>query len=96
MTFTIDELVIPATLDGSPAARDFEAAVDVRNAAEVATSGTPFAAYPADELLPGWQPSAHEQRRMLVARVRRTTGMSRRMVSFSSGPRQPSRKPTKS
>lgn len=69
MTVSIDELAIPAALDGSPAARDFEAAVDARNAAEVVTSGTPFGAYPAAELLPGWQESAHEQRRMLVARV---------------------------
>ncbi len=68
MTFTIDELVIPATLDGSPAARDFEGATDARNAAEVAGFGTPDAAYPAVELLPGWQPSEHEHRRMLGVR----------------------------
>lgn len=69
MTFTIDELAIPAALDGSPAARDFEHATEARNAAEIASLGTPDAAFPADELLPGWQPSAHQQRRMLVARI---------------------------
>jgi GNAT superfamily N-acetyltransferase len=69
MTFIIEELAIPAQLDGSPAARDFEEATEARNAAEVAGFGTPDAAYPAGELLPGWQPSAHEQRRMLGARV---------------------------
>jgi GNAT superfamily N-acetyltransferase len=67
--FEIEELSIPAALDGSPAALDFAAAVDARNAAEVASSGTPYAAYPASELLPGWQESAHEQRRMLAARL---------------------------
>lgn len=39
MTFEIEELRVPATLDGSPAARDFEQTVDARNAAEEASFG---------------------------------------------------------
>jgi GNAT superfamily N-acetyltransferase len=69
MTFTIDELVIPATLDGSPAARDFEESVEARNAAEAFVTGTDELAYPAAELLPGWQKSLHEPRRLFGARV---------------------------
>jgi GNAT superfamily N-acetyltransferase len=69
MTLTIAELPIPELLDDSPVARDFEQATAARNAAEVTSFGTPDVAYPAAELLPGWQPSAHEQRRMLVARL---------------------------
>jgi GNAT superfamily N-acetyltransferase len=67
--FTIDEVRIPTTLDGSPEALDFEGAVDARNAAEVAGFGTADVVYTAAELLPGWQPSDHEKRRLIVARV---------------------------
>jgi GNAT superfamily N-acetyltransferase len=69
MTYTVEELSIPETLDGSPAARDFEQAVDARNAAEAAVVGSDELAYNAAELLPGWQESAHEPRRMLGVRV---------------------------
>ncbi len=67
--FTIDEVGIPETLDGSPEALAFEGSVDARNAAEVASFGTTDMIYTAAELLPGWQPSEHEARRLLVARV---------------------------
>jgi GNAT superfamily N-acetyltransferase len=66
--FTIEELVIPTTLDGSDAARDFEQTVDARNAAEEASYGPGMDFRPA-ELLPGWQESAHEVRRLFGARV---------------------------
>jgi GNAT superfamily N-acetyltransferase len=66
--FTIEELVIPTSLDGSDAARDFEQTVDARNAAEALSYG-PGMDFTAAELLPGWQESAHELRRLFGARV---------------------------
>jgi GNAT superfamily N-acetyltransferase len=69
MTFTIEELTIPATLDGSPAARDFEQSAEARNAAEAFVCGTNELSFPAEELLPGWQPSPHEPRRLFGARL---------------------------
>jgi hypothetical protein len=60
--FTIEELRIPATLDGSPAAVDFEHTVDAHNAAEAASYGPGMGFTPAEQL-PGWQDSAHELRR---------------------------------
>lgn len=69
MSFTIEELVIPATLDGSPAARAFEEATEARNAAEAFVAGTDELSYTAAELLPGWQESPHEPRRLFGARV---------------------------
>lgn len=69
MSFEIVDLVIPPKLDGSPDAVAFEQAVEARNAAEAAVTGTGELAYLAAELLPGWQESAHEPRRMLGARV---------------------------
>jgi GNAT superfamily N-acetyltransferase len=69
MTFTIEELTIPPTLDGSPAARDFVQSADARNAAEAFVTGTSELSFPVEELLPGWQPSAHEPRRLFGARV---------------------------
>jgi GNAT superfamily N-acetyltransferase len=69
MTFEVEELSIPATLDGSPAARDFEQSVEARNAAETFVTGTSELSYTAAELLPGWQDSAHEPRRLFGARV---------------------------
>ena len=69
MSVTIEELVIPATLDGSPAARDFEQSVEARNAAEAFVTGTSDLSFPATELLPGWQESPHEPRRLFGARV---------------------------
>ena len=69
MSFVIEELTIPATLDGSPAARDFEQSVEARNAAEAASFGATGMDFTAAELLPGWQESAHERRRLFGARV---------------------------
>ena len=69
MSFQIEELPIPTRLDDSPAARDFAATVDVRNVAFAAVVGTDELAYTAAELLPGWQPSTHEPRRLFGARV---------------------------
>ncbi len=65
--FTIEPLAIPDSLDG-PGGADFTAAVDARNAAEVAGYGTPEVAYPAAELLPFWHDS-HEPKASWVARV---------------------------
>lgn len=67
--FTIEELRIPATLDGSPEARDFEQTVEARNAAEAASFGATGMDFTAAELLPGWQPTRHEHRRLFGARV---------------------------
>jgi GNAT superfamily N-acetyltransferase len=67
--FHIEELTIPATLDVSPAARDFEQTVEARNAAEAESFGATGMDFTAAELLPGWQESAHEERRLLGARV---------------------------
>jgi GNAT superfamily N-acetyltransferase len=69
MTFQIEELRIPATLDDSPEARDFEQTVDARNAAEAASFGATGMEFTPAELLPGWQESAHERRRLFGARV---------------------------
>jgi len=66
--FEIEELVIPATLDGSPAAVAFEQTVEARNAAEAVTYGSGMD-FTAAELLPGWQDNAHEIRRLFGARV---------------------------
>lgn len=65
----VEELRIPERMDDSPAARDFAGTVEARNAAEAAVFGTDELAYTAEELLPGWQPSAHEPRRLFGARV---------------------------
>jgi len=67
--FAVEELRIPASLDGSPAARDFEQTVEARNAAEAASFGASGMDFTAAELLPGWQETAHEKRRLLAARV---------------------------
>ena len=69
MNFGIEELRIPATLDDSPAARDFEQTVEARNAAEAASFGATGMDFTAAELLPGWQPASHERRRLFGARV---------------------------
>jgi N-acetylglutamate synthase and related acetyltransferases len=69
MTFEIEELSIPERLDDSPAARDFVDSVEARNVAYAVAVGTDEMSYTAEELLPGWQPSAHEPRRLFGARV---------------------------
>lgn len=68
MTYTIDELAVPAHLDG-PHGDDFRAMVDVRNAVETHTFGSPDLEYTAEELHPGWLDIEHEPKRLLVARV---------------------------
>lgn len=69
MTVEIEELAIPTTLDGSPAAVAFEQTIAARNAAEAAVFGSDELAYTAAELLPGWQGSEHEERHLFGARV---------------------------
>ncbi len=68
MTFTIEELTIPATLDG-PVGDDFRAMIDVRNHVETHTFGSPDLEYTAEELHPGWLDTEYEPKRLLVARV---------------------------
>jgi GNAT superfamily N-acetyltransferase len=69
MGFEIEELAIPESIDGSPTARDFVDSVAARNAAESAVIGNSELSYRAEELLPGWRPSAHEDRQLFGARV---------------------------
>jgi len=66
--FTVDELSVPATLDG-PGGVDFIEMVAVRNAVETSTVGSPDLEYRADELLPFWLDMAYEPKRLFVARV---------------------------
>jgi GNAT superfamily N-acetyltransferase len=68
VTFTIDELTIPATIDDSPEAADFIEMVRVRNEIEAETVGNYDLSYEPAELLPGWQRS-WEPKRLFVARV---------------------------
>ena len=65
--FSIEELRIPETLD-SPAGADFAATVDVRNAAETHSYGSPELAIPADEILAHWL-DPHEPQRLWAARL---------------------------
>lgn len=65
--FTIDELVIPTSIDTADAA-DFIAAVEVSNAVEAISYGTTELAYEPAEELPRFH-NPHEPMRMLVARV---------------------------
>jgi GNAT superfamily N-acetyltransferase len=66
--FTIDELAIPASLDG-PDAADFRATVDVRNAVETEGYGTDELNFTAEELHPHWIDHEYEPKRLFVARV---------------------------
>ncbi|WAB83804.1 GNAT family N-acetyltransferase [Microcella daejeonensis] len=65
---TITEVVIPASLDADDAA-EFLACVEVRNAANRHDSGGTDLDYSAEELLPGWQKTTFEPKRMLAARL---------------------------
>ena len=65
---TITEVVIPASLDAHDAA-EFLACVDVRNTVWRDDSGTDDLTYTAAELLPGWQKTTFEPRRMFAARL---------------------------
>lgn len=65
--FTIDEIVIPATID-APDAADFIEMTNVRNEIEADTFGNRDLAYEPAELLPHWQ-NPYEPQTCLVARV---------------------------
>ena len=67
MSFTIDELAIPATLD-APGGEAFAEMVQVRNAIEAHSYGGDDLAYEPDKLLPGWL-DPYEPKRLFVARV---------------------------
>lgn len=64
----ITEVVIPETLDSADAA-GFIDCVDVRNAVWRTDSGTDDLTYTAAELLPGWQKTTFEPKRMFAARL---------------------------
>jgi len=64
--FSVEELPVPATLDG-PGGADFIATVDVRNAAETHGYGTSDVEFPADELLTHWL-DPHQPQRLWAAR----------------------------
>ncbi len=66
--FTIEEIPIPASLDG-PEGADFIEMVEVRNAVEAATLGSWALAVTAEELLPIYRRQEYEPRRMFVARA---------------------------
>jgi len=65
--WTIDEIVVPATVD-APDAGDFVEAVEVGNAVEEHSIGTRDTGWSPEELLPIWQ-DPYERRRMVVARL---------------------------
>jgi len=64
---TIDEIVIPQTLD-DPSGPDFSGSIAVRNAVQAAAFGTNEMFMPADDMLPFWL-DPHEPKRLLVARI---------------------------
>lgn len=63
----VEEVPIPAALDGSPAAADFLGIVEVRNAAEERGYGTPDVRVDADRLLASWS-DPHAPHRLFVVR----------------------------
>ena len=65
---TITEVVIPATLD-APDSTEFLACVDLRNTAYRDDSGTDDLTYTAAELLPNWQKTTFEPKRMFAAHL---------------------------
>ena len=65
--FTVEELPIPETLD-SPEGADFAATVDVRNAAETHSYGSPELEIPADEILQHWL-DPHQPQRLWAVRL---------------------------
>lgn len=67
MTFTIDELTVPTTLEG-PGAADFIRAVEVGNEVEAIGYGTADIGYEPAEEIPLFH-DPHKPERMLVARV---------------------------
>jgi GNAT superfamily N-acetyltransferase len=66
--FTIHEVAIPATLDGTDAA-DFLATVEVRNAVEADGYGTDDLGATAAEILPVWLDQEYEPKRLFAATV---------------------------
>ena len=67
MTFTIDELTIPATLDAS-GGDDFVRSIEVGNIVEAISYSTPDLSYDASEMLPHYRDS-FQPHRLLLARV---------------------------
>ncbi len=65
---TITEVVIPASLD-APDADEFLACVELRNTVWRTDSGTDDLSYTPAELLPGWQKTTFEPKRMFAARL---------------------------
>ncbi len=65
---TISEVVIPESLD-APDASEFLTSIDVRNTVWRDDSGTEDLTYTAAELLPGWQKTTFEPRRLFTARL---------------------------
>ncbi|MBX9719120.1 MAG: GNAT family N-acetyltransferase, partial [Microbacteriaceae bacterium] len=65
---TVTEVAIPESLD-APDAAEFLACVAVRNTVWRDDSGTDDLTYTADELLPGWQKTTFEPKRMFAARL---------------------------
>ncbi len=63
----IEEIPIPATLDGSAAAADFAATIEVRNVVEEAGYGTPDVRVDAERLLAAWN-DPHAPHRLFVVR----------------------------
>ena len=66
--FSIDELVIPASLS-APSGPDFAAVAELRNVVEAEGFGTTELNYSAAELLPVWLNTKYDPKRMFVARV---------------------------
>lgn len=68
MTFTIDQMVPPESLD-VPGADEFGAYVDVRNTIEVGVIGTDLLAPTPDELLPEFRSNPTRQRTLFTGSV---------------------------
>lgn len=64
---TIDEITIPDTLDG-PAADDFRAAIEVRNAVGIAVFGEAAGTNTPEEFLPSLQDQQYDRKLPIVAR----------------------------
>lgn len=64
---TIDEIAIPDTLDG-PAADDFRAAIEVRNAVGIAVFGEAAGTNTPEEFLPSLQEQRYDRKLPIVAR----------------------------
>ena len=67
LSFTIEEVTLPDSID-SPDAADFLRGLEVSNAVEAISFGTPDLAYEPEEELPFWK-NPHQPQRMIVAKV---------------------------